>query len=88
MTDDNLFELTPEQESAFKRMERAHNDCVKAGIYLYNDYGMLGAVDRRKISYYNDEPGEGAVCDEGQNLNCFQLACNEWADDEHYFHSA
>lgn len=84
----DLFELTPQQESAFKRFKAAHDECVKSGIYLFNNYGIVGAVDRKKIVAYDDDNSTGAIEDNGQCPNSFRLSFNEWCDDPHWFHPA
>jgi len=86
MTDD-IFKLTKEQQRAFNRLKKAHKDCVKLGIAFYNSYGTLGALDACKFNrrYFDDDP-DGGIEEHGANENEFNLECNEWADDDHFFH--
>ena len=79
------FDLNAEQKRAFNRLKKAHKDCIDAGVIFYNNYGTIGALDSNKWSRYDD--ARDGVPNDGQNIsNEFNLKCNEWADDRHYFH--
>jgi len=84
----DLFILTPEQDKAFKALKVAFKKCKKAGLFMYNNYGQLGVADENRISEYNDTPSPFADGYTAHNPNEFQLPCNEWADDPHYFHAS
>jgi len=84
-----IFDLTSEQQKAFNRLKKAYKDCEKTGIFFYNNYGSLGAVDKNKIDGYGDETISSfkneLIYDDSRRLNTISIA-NEWADDTHYFH--
>jgi hypothetical protein len=89
MTDERLltgemFELTERQRRAFLKLKRAYEECKKAGVYFYDNYGELSAVDSDKIECYNDN-SENGILDNGGNPNTFNIPVS-WADDPHYFH--
>ncbi len=44
-TDNYSYSLTPEQLKAFKALERAFRKCEKVGIYCWDDYGTISAVN-------------------------------------------
>jgi len=46
MTD---YSLTKEQEKAFKALNNAMKRCVKAGIYLWDNYGIISGVNGQVI---------------------------------------
>lgn len=81
-----LFELTIEQKRAFNALKRAINKCEKSGMLFYNNYGTLGLCDKKRVKAYNDQPSEYK---DGDVLNPHEiiLPCNEWADDDHFFHA-
>jgi hypothetical protein len=79
-----LFELTPEQEKAFARLEKAYKECKKVGIFFYNVYGRLSAVDGKKIEGYGFEPSDISTADLHDTAKSIEIP-NEWADDTHYW---
>lgn len=84
-TTDNLYKLSSEQIKAFKKLKKCFDDCKKLNLGFYNNYGTIGAFDKRIISVYDDNAS--GILDQGQNWeNEFKLPCNEWADDSHFFH--
>lgn len=84
--DHELFELTADQQRAFKRLKKAYRDCEQSGILFYNCYGSLGAVDSEKIVAYNDQYKPGCLRNHDvYNFNTLKIV-NEWTDDTHYFH--
>lgn len=85
MDDNDIFELTPEQEKAFEALKRHYARCVKLNMGFYNNYGNVGVFDKAKISRYDDN--KSGIRDRGQNTNVFtHPAGDSWADDPHYFH--
>jgi hypothetical protein len=84
----DIFKLTPEQQRAFNRLKKAYADCLKAGVFFYNTYGSLRAVDRSLINGYSDNTAaEGHVSDHVlTDAACHLNIANEWSDDEHAFH--
>jgi hypothetical protein len=86
MRTSKIFDLTPAQEKAFKELEKAYKKCIKSGIYFYNCYGALSAVDKSKISKYINEP-EGSCLSNQELMDGakFINIPNEWADDQHYW---
>lgn len=50
MNGDKTVQLTPEQDKAIASLERALSKCVKAGLYLWDDYGTISAVDGNNVS--------------------------------------
>lgn len=88
--DNRIFDLTPEQQKAFNRLKKAYSDCEKTGIYFFNNYGSLSAVDKNKIcgygdsKYYANGVSEISNHEVGEPVNSIKIA-NEWADDEHYY---
>ena len=49
------YELTNKQQNAFDRLEKAYIICIESGIYFYNNYGSLGAIDSNKYCGYDDD---------------------------------
>lgn len=85
----DLTALTPEQEKAFKRMQRAHKDFIKSGGRYY--------VVLDRVAAYNGSNFDNVDGDEG-NTNDPLLCANDlslpgfshsslsgFADDTHYF---
>jgi len=83
---ENIGELTSEQQKAFNNLKQAFKKCLDLKIMFYNNYGTLGAVDKAKINKFDDELSDDAIYQGDLNTNTFRLPCNEWADDDHYFH--
>jgi hypothetical protein len=88
----DIFELTEKQKKAFNRLKRAYKDCEKHGIFFFNCYGSLTAVNSELIQGYGDEsslmhstPVDTVSTYEGSPLNYIKIP-NEWADDEHMYH--
>ena len=82
----DLFKLTTKQQRAFNKLKKALDDCKKANLFFYNNYGTLGVTDAAKINQYDDVPTDFVDQYYVNNLNEVKLPCNEWADDKHYFH--
>lgn len=85
----DLTALTPEQEKAFKRIQRAHKDFLKAGgryyvvletVYAYNGHNFDG-VD-------GDEGGLNESLNFANDLSLPSIehhSLSGFADDGHYF---
>ncbi len=91
MTEDELFELTPDQQRAFNRFKKAVKDCERLGVVFYCVLDNIGAIDGNKFDSfdpYDDEWREGGIENFGQN--CLNEISNggfdSFADDNHYFH--
>jgi hypothetical protein len=83
---DDLFELTPKQQKAFNAAKKAMLALKKQGLTMYDNYGILGVVDSKKIKDYTDDCLENSIRDIGQNPNEFRSPFGvSWADDTHYF---
>lgn len=87
------FDLTPEQQNAFNKLEKAYNECEKNGIYFVNNYGSLEAYNKRYIVGYVDDCPDSrrrykmtVSADRGTSgtSNSIKLP-NEWCDDNHLF---
>lgn len=52
----NDYELTPTQAKAFASLERAMRKCKAAGVYLWDDYGTISAVNGRKLNAVTTNP--------------------------------
>ncbi len=79
----DILKLSTKQQRAFNRLKKAYSDCEKEGIYFYNYYGHLSAVDSKLVRKYDDEKKDGI--ENSFNPNSFNIA-SEWTDDQHYFH--
>lgn len=82
MEDYELFELTPEQKKVFKRLNRAYNDCKKAGISFSNLYGDLTAYDSAKIRDIGDESSGHNGIPYKHNSGYKISIPQEWCDDD------
>lgn len=69
-------------------MRKALKDCEKSGLMMYNNYGTIGVCDKKRVARYDDQPSEYKHGFNAYNPNEVKLPCNEWADDQHYFHPA
>lgn len=49
MRDDRDISLTKLQSGAFKRLESAFKECQRLGMYLWDNYGSISAVNGRDI---------------------------------------
>jgi hypothetical protein len=84
---EDLFELTPQQKKEFESFKKAYKKCIESGIWFYNNYGTIGALDSNKVNGYSDENKKSHIKDTGQNThNELRTCLDSWADDEHYFH--
>lgn len=81
----DLFKLKKDQQSAFNKLKKALVECKKSGIFFYNNYGHLGAVNGEFVSGYTDEMKAFSIPDNNQNITNEVIIANEWADDKHYF---
>ena len=83
-----MFELTKEQESAVKSLERAFKKCDDANVYLHACYHNLIAYNGNTMWYVDDTPSEYSERDEGCDgrmiITDYDLV--SWADDEHFIH--
>ena len=88
--EEDMFELTEQQQKAFNALKKAIAACKKSNLLMYNNYGTLGVCDRARIVAYNDNPSDYQHSNGSgiENPNEVELPCNEWADDTHYFHLA
>jgi hypothetical protein len=86
-----IFELTPEQQKAFNRLEKAYRDCEKAGVFFVNRYGDLHAYNSRYINGFGTDDFLRSefklkVVDAIELGNHFSIT-QEWCDDDilHYY---
>jgi len=83
---EELFELTQNQEKAFRALKEAFARCRKSGLTLYNGYGTLGCFDKRKIKEYTfrDDTSEDFISafDADRFTNTFNMGINEFCDDK------
>lgn len=84
---EDLFELDQKQKLAWNNLKKSFRACEKLKMYFYNNYGTLGVTDATKVNRYDDED-DGELDGDVNNPNEFQLPCNEWADDQHFFHES
>ena len=89
MSEYELFELTSKQQRAFNRLKKAYKDCEAEGIYFYNMYGRLSAVDSKLIEDYGDKtsgfPEEMQLVDNNVDSAHSLEIPGEWSDDTHIF---
>lgn len=94
MANSDIFKLRPAQQQAFNQLAKAYKDCLKSGIFFFNNYGALTAVDKDIIAGYGDTrihaDGPEVVSEVcmhdfvSEPVNSIKIA-NEWADDTHYY---
>lgn len=74
-TQEELLALTPDQEKASAELKRAFTACTKAGVYLWDDYGTIAAVNGRNISHLGTDESYGEEVDRnhirGVNPKCW-----------------
>ena len=84
-TQADLLALTPEQKKALSTLKRAFTACSKAGLYVWDDYGSLSAVNGKHIARLGTDSRYGEVLDRGLverfNPKCYGPGC---ADDPLY----
>ena len=92
----DLTALTPEQEKAFKRMQRAHKDFLKAGgryytvletVYAYNGMNLSGVDTADNLAGSSGFTSRDDPCFAGDlSLPCIMdTGLSGFADDAHYF---
>lgn len=85
----DLTALTPEQEKAFKRIQRAHKDFLKAGGRYYVVLETVSAYNGHNFDGVDGD--EGGLCESLNFANDLSLPNIEhpslagFADDGHYF---
>ena len=86
--DRSAFSLTPEQQRAFNRLEKAYKDCKSLGVFFVNKYQELYAFDGKMVKDYGDyamrPEGDHEVELHGRmpGTNSINLP-SEWTDDSH-----
>ena len=58
--------LSPEQTKAFTQLKTALTKCAKAGIYLWDDYGTISAVNGNFVEEITTDPKTGDELDRGE----------------------
>jgi len=58
------YSLTPEQEKAFKALERAFNKCASLNIYTWDNYGSISAVNSDVINHVCPDNSYEALIDD------------------------
>ncbi len=80
-----LLALTPEQQKAFRRLKQAFAACAKSGLYLWDNYGDISAVNGGGIDCITTDSRGGELLDES---NLARLRPKKWgssnADDPLY----
>lgn len=56
--------LTPEQRKVFANLKRAFTACEKAGIYLWDNYGSVSAVNGRVVNMISTDNRCGEFFDQ------------------------
>lgn len=82
---DERIQLTREQESAIKSLERALKKCATANVFFHNCYGRLLAYDGDVVDCVDDNEDE-LDCNEGDSVEMYGYNLDSWADDRHYIH--
>jgi hypothetical protein len=84
MNCDEIIELTPEQEKAFKALVRAAKDCKKKGIVFGQVLERIYAWNGRNVERLEvDEKSNELKCFEiGYGAYGFSLECSSFADDQ------
>ncbi|MFZ3168172.1 MAG: hypothetical protein WA130_11205 [Candidatus Methanoperedens sp.] len=78
------MQLTKEQISAVKGLERAFAKCADANVHIHNHYGMLIAYDGNIVEKVDDKETD-TPCTEGYTLK-INDHLDSWADDSHFVH--
>lgn len=66
------YELTAEQDKAVDALERALKKCAEAGVYLWDNYGTISAVNALTISsIVTSDHGEPLDHDQVRELRFF-----------------
>lgn len=85
----DLTALTPEQEKAFKRVQRAHKDFIKAGGRYYVVLDRVAAYNGRNFDNVDGDEGNAndpLLCANDLSLPDFShTSLSGFADDTHYF---
>ena len=63
---ENSYELTKAQEAAVKELEAALRKCNRAGVYLWDDYGSIRAVNGRVVRHISPDDSYGEMLDRSQ----------------------
>lgn len=58
-----LLALTPEQKKALMQLKRAFTACAKAGLYLWDNYGSVAAVNGKGIACITTDARCGELAD-------------------------
>lgn len=58
-----LLALTPEQKKAFAQLKRAFTACAMSGLYLWDNYGTVSAVNGKGIACLVTDSGRGELAD-------------------------
>lgn len=85
MTPKEKLALTPEQEKAFKSLERAYKKCKKVGIEFYTVLESITALNGKHLIRVHDEPDKGDInTDDLINPWLYDPGFSGWADDAHF----
>ena len=88
------IELNPEQNKAFKALERAVKKCKESNIYFYMVLDSLGALNGDNVDKVEDH--DGIAFSNHSNKGCGAPDClqyksfpfinvtDAWADDDHF----
>ncbi len=64
MTQEELLRLTPDQKKALAQLKRAFTACEKAGLYVWDNYGTISAVNGKNITGITTDARCGELLDQ------------------------
>ena len=84
-----LCQMTPEQEKAFKAFKKAHAACVKAGIVFYSCLSNISGYNGANVKQFNAESAEWGIHPYDRDClliddiysQSFDLKTSDFADD-------
>ena len=68
------YSLTPKQAIAFEQLKRVIEKCRKDNIYLWDDYGVISAVNGNIVSCVAPDPNLDETLDEDM-ISCISSQC-------------
>ena len=60
------YDLTAEQMKVFKKLKRVLSECSKLGIYIWDDYGTISAVNGNIVNGVVPDENIGEELDRSQ----------------------
>lgn len=77
--------LTHEQKKAFLSLKRAFEKCSKSGVYVWDNYGRISAVNGKIVQEVNTGGGYDDILDDTAYVSFFPSCLGNSVSDDKLF---